>query len=313
MKSFIRAAEIWLPAQDHTLLEFGAGLFGDARSFASTSRAMCFGRAEGLPGDAWDQGRPILLKAFEGSHFRRTSAAKLAGLTCAVALPFFVAGRLTAVLVLFGSDDQACTGAIELWRNDPRISSDMTLVDGYYGGTEPAFEQLSRDTYLPRGIGLPGMAWQRDEAVILGNLSAATRFLRGDLASDSGICRGLAMPCNTTGNASYVLTLLSGEDTPIARRTERWTLDIAQEQLKLSGGYCEVQGSLDQVDSVMKLAALDPLVTESLRSGAPTLSEAATQMAGSIGEAAKVSGAAGCVWVPVMSEDKVAELVAFYL
>lgn len=313
MKSFIRAAEIWLPAQDHTLLEFGAGIFGEARSFAATSRAMCFGRAEGLPGDAWDLGHPVLLKQFEGSHFRRTSAAKLAGLTCAVALPFCVAGQLTAVLVLFGSDDQACTGAIELWRNDPRISSDMTLVDGYYGGTEPAFELISRDTYLPRGTGLPGMAWQRDEAVILGNLGAATRFLRGDVASDSGICRGLAMPCNTTGNASYVLTLLSGQDTPIARRSERWVVDLAKEQLSLAGGYCEVQGALDQVASVMNMAVLDPLVTQALHSGKPVLSEAAADMAGAIGEAAKACGASGCVWVPVLIEDKVTELVALYL
>jgi len=313
MQTFIRAAEIWLPVQDQALLEFGAGLFGEAHGFAAASRAMRFARAQGLPGKAWDQGRPLLLNALEGAHFHRADEARQAGLTCAVALPFFVAGRLTSVLVLFGSDDQACTGAIELWRNDPRISSDMTLVDGYYGGTEPAFEQLSRDTYLPRGMGLPGMAWQREEAVIMGELGASTRFLRGDVASDSGICRGLAMPCDTTGHASYVLTLLSGDDTPIARRTERWLLDTTLECLKLAGGYCETQGPLDHVDKVMRLALLDPLVTEALRAGTPVLSEAAAQMAGPIGDAASSCGATGCVWVPVMSEDKVSELVALYL
>src|SRR3990167_4114154 len=133
MTSFIRAAEIWLPASDHSLLEFGAGAFGKALSFATVSRAMCFGRAEGLPGEAWDLGHPVLLKQFEGSHFRRTSAAKAAGLTCAVAIPFFVAGKLTAVVTLFGSDDPASKGAMELLRNDTRISSDMSLLDGYYG------------------------------------------------------------------------------------------------------------------------------------------------------------------------------------
>ncbi len=142
MTSFIRAAEIWLPASDHSLLEFGAGAFGQALSFAAVSRAMCFGRAEGLPGEAWDLGHPVLLKQFEGSHFRRTGAAKAAGLTCAVAIPFFVGGKLTAVVTLFGSDEQASKGAMELWRNDARISSDMTLLDGCYGGLPPEFERL---------------------------------------------------------------------------------------------------------------------------------------------------------------------------
>jgi len=313
MQTFIRAAEVWLPVQDQALLELGAGLFGEAHSFAAVSRTMRFPKGQGLPGHAWDQGRPLLLKAFEGANFHRADAARQDGLTCAVALPYFVGARLTAVLVLFGSDDQACTGAIELWRNDPRISSDMTLFDGYYGGTEPAFEQLSRDTYLPRGMGLPGMAWQREEAVIMGELDTSTRFLRGDVATDSGICRGLAMPCDTTGHASYVLTLLSGEDTPIARRAERWLLDTTQQHLQLAGGYCEIQGSLDQTGSVVRLALLDPLVTEALRAGTPVLSEVAQQMVGPIGEAARACGAAGCVWVPVMSEDKVSELVALYL
>ena len=313
MKPFIRAAEVWRPTQDHTLLEFGAGLFGDALSFAATSRAMCFGRAEGLPGDAWDEARPILLKQFEGSHFRRTSAAKLAGLTCAVALPFFVAGELTSVLVLFGSDDQASTGAIELWRNDPRISSDMTLVDGYYGGTPTAFEALTRDTYLPRGTGLPGMAWQRDEAVIMANLSEATRFLRGDVASDAGFQRGVSWPCSALGQSSYVLTLLSGLDTPLARRVERWSFDRAGEQLVLSAGYCEAQGTLAPDSLHMPLTEVDEAIMQSLNKGVPALLDKAARTVGAVGVSAQAAGSDSVVLIPVLVEDKVTELLALYL
>ena len=77
MNTFIRATEVWLPSADRTLLEFGGGLFGGATHFAAISRQMCFGRGEGLPGQAWDEGRPILLKQFEGSNYRRTAAAKV--------------------------------------------------------------------------------------------------------------------------------------------------------------------------------------------------------------------------------------------
>lgn len=315
MKSFIRAAEVWLPSQDGTLLEFGAGLFGEAKSFAATSRAMCFGRAEGLPGDAWDQGHPILLKQFEGAHFRRAGAAKLAGLTCAVALPFFVNGALCAVLVLFGSDDLDCTGAIELWRNDPRISSDMTLVDGYYGGLPAAFEAISRDTYLPRGTGLPGLAWQRDEAVIMGELGEATRFLRGEVANDAGICRGVAMPCSSSGHASYVLTLLSGQNTPIARRTERWLVDRSSQQLRMAGGFCEVQGQLNAGKDAISLQGLDDAVAKAVNAGQPALLDDLAGLASAAPWqlAAQANGAVSVVCVPVLHEEKTTELVVLYL
>jgi hypothetical protein len=313
MKPFIRAAEIWLPAPDQSLLEFGSGSFGEALSFAAISRFMCFGRAEGLPGDAWEQGHPVLLKQFEGSHFRRIGAAKVAGLTCAVALPFFVANKLTAVLVLFGSDDQACTGAMELWRNDPRITSDMTLLDGYYGGMPAAFEQVSRDTYLPRGTGLPGLAWQRDEVVIMGKLSESTRFLRGDAANDAGICSGLALPCCSTSQSSYVLTLLSGQGTPIARRMERWVFDRQAERLILAGGHCDVQGDLAQIVSMVDLVEAPPGLAHVLSSGAPALKAAAQTMPGAMGQSAIACGARDCLWVPVLIDDKVTEVLALYL
>lgn len=313
MKSFIRGAEIWLPAQDHTLLEFGAGLFGDALSFGALSRSMCFGKAEGLPGEAWELGHPVLLKQFDQTNFRRAGAAELAGLTCAVALPFFKGGELSAVVTLLGGDDQSSQGAMELWRNDPRISSDITLLDGYYGGLSPEFEQLSRDAYLPRGMGLPGMAWQREEAVMMGQVDASTRFLRGDAASDAGICRALAMPCHSSTNASYVLMLLSGTATPIARRMERWVYDKATGLLSLDGGHCEVAGDLGQVATTLSLSESDALVRRLVSEAVPALTDAAQQLAGPWGSAAASAGAQGCLLLPILSEDKVTEFVALYL
>jgi len=107
MEPFIRVAEVWTPSKEGSPLELSAGLFDAAPAFGAISRKMCFGRAEGLPGRAWDEGRPVLLQRFEGSFFQRTEAARAAGLSCAVALPIFVGGRLTSVVVLFCGDVQA--------------------------------------------------------------------------------------------------------------------------------------------------------------------------------------------------------------
>jgi hypothetical protein len=313
MKPFIRAAEIWRPTPDQTMLEFGAGLFVDAPDFAAASQAMHFGRAQGLPGEAWDEGHPVLLKQIEGSHFQRTSAARAAGLTCAVALPFFVAGELSAVLVLLGGDDLACKGAIELWHNDPRVSSDMTLADGYYGGTPPAFEALTRDTFLPRGTGLPGMAWQRDEAVIMADLGESTRFLRGEVADDAGFRHGVAVPCSALGQASYVLTLLSGQDTPLTRRVERWAFDRKGERLVLSSGYCEVAGDLASTVAQMPLVDVSEALMLSVNKGVPAVLDQAAAMPGPVGASAKACASDAVAWLPVLVEDKVTELLALYL
>ena len=159
MTSFIRALEVWVPSNDRSMLEFGGGHYGAATRFAAISRELCFGRGEGLPGQAWEAGHPIVLKEFEGSYFRRIAAARAEGLTCGIAVPIFAGDFLNAVMVIFCGDDAAHAGAIELWHNDPHESHDMTLVDGCYGSTGDTFEFISRSVSFRRGTGLPGMAW----------------------------------------------------------------------------------------------------------------------------------------------------------
>ena len=60
-----------MPGIDRRHLEYGGGLYGQATRFAVLSRKLCFGRGEGLPGKAWEQGRPLLLKLSRA----RTSSA----------------------------------------------------------------------------------------------------------------------------------------------------------------------------------------------------------------------------------------------
>lgn len=243
MNTFIRVAEVWVPSEDGSLLELADGIFDAAPAFGALSRKLCFGRAEGLPGHAWDEGRPLLLRQLAGSYFRRAEAARAAGLNCAVALPIFAADRLTSVVVLLCSDREAPVGAIELWHNDPRITGDLTLADGHYGAADPALETLSRDTFLPRGSGLPGLAWQREAAVFIDNVGESHRFLRSQAAADAGIVRGLAIPCSTPRHETWVLSLLSSGQAPLARRVESWIPDDTGQRLQRAFGYCEQRGT----------------------------------------------------------------------
>lgn len=293
--SFIRIAEIWLPNADHTLLEFGSGLFGSAPVFAAATASMRFGIGEGLPGLAWQEGRPILLKDFDSPHFLRAAAAQEAGLGCAIALPLFVGSALKAVVVLFGGSEDARSGAIELWHNSPRVTTDMTLVDGHYGTASNSFEVLSKDTFLPRGTGLPGLAWQRGAAVFMENLGTSPRFLRGATAAESGITRGLALPCPTRTDEAYVLTLLSVLGTPIAQQMESWAPDATREQLQRGFGFSDTQGSLPAPSHTIALdSAADHPLARAFLTGVPSIQ-------------------GGTIHIPVVADGEVCEVLALSL
>lgn len=311
MQTFIKAAEVWLPSHDHTLLEFGGGLYGKVPHFGVMSRSMCFGRDEGLPGHAWDVGHPVLMAPLAGLHFMRSAAAKEAGLTCAIAVPTYVGDELSAVLVCFCGDDPSQAGAVELWRNDPRVTSDMTLDDGYYGADSEELKSLSRDTFLPRGAGLPGMAWQRGESVFIDDIARSSRFLRAESATAAGINRGLAVPCSARGQAHHVLTFLSSAESPIAVRVESWVPDANMQGLHRAYGHCEVAGKLAaQLDSLplSEAGAIGQAYSESR----PVVRESLSEEPAAVAASAREAGLRSLLVLPVLCDGVVSEVLALY-
>lgn len=262
MNCLIQAAEIWVPDAQQSLLEFGAGWYDKVPEFGVLSASMCFGRTEGLPGRTWDVGHPIVLDDWKQGYFRRTEAAQRAGLTCAVALPCYSDDQLKAVVVLFCGGVQREEGAVELWRNDPRITTDMTCVQGHYGATAHALLADAREAYLPRGFGLPGLAWQRESSVFMDGVTATPKFLRGPAADAAGIRHGLALPCVVPGHQHYVLALFGTALAPIAARLESW-VPAAEGAWQRAYGQCETDGTLPVGAS-----------TEALGAGAATLQQA---------------------------------------
>ena len=236
-KTFVEVAEIWMPEGDRLVLS--SGVYGAHDRFAEASRAESFAKGEGLPGKAWAEGRPVVLKAFDGSYFKRTEAAKEAGLTCAVAVPVFADRELKAVLVVLCADDAERTGAIEVWSETDGI---LTLAEGYYGAARH-FEWVSQHTQFPKGQGLPGGVWAAQTPILMRDLGSGYRFVRSDSAGQAGLTTGLGVPIPVPGGTTFVLTLLSAKGTPIARRFEIWDARAAQ-TAKLTDGICERDGPL---------------------------------------------------------------------
>jgi len=312
MKTFIRASEVWVPSTDRTMLEWGGGLYRDAPRFAAISKTLCFGRGEGLPGQAWEQQRPIVLKVFEGSYFRRTAAAHAEGITCGIAVPIFAGDFLTAVLIVFCGDDESHAGAIELWGNVPGESADMTLVDGYYGTTADTFEFMSRRTTFRRGTGLPGMTWESGLPVVIEDLGKSARFLRADSAVKVGINRGFAVPCPVPGDATYVLAFLSALGTPIARRFEVWKPDAKREHLHLEDGFCEQGGRIVPAPRHLALGRGQGTIGQVLVTGVPGLSDAADAEPNGWGAAAAELGLASLLVMPIVERGRLVAAAAWY-
>jgi putative methionine-R-sulfoxide reductase with GAF domain len=316
--TFIKAAELWLPSGDGSLLEFGGGAFGPAQRFAALSRSMCFGRGEGLPGRAWDEGRPILLHDFAGADFRRTDAARSAAFTCAIALPYFDDGLIAGVLVLFCSHDPVQTSALELWHHNARVTGDMTLADGAYGASAPDFEAVSRDTYLSPGVGLPGLAWQRGEAVLIEDLASVPgRFLRSEMAAEAGLQRGLAIPVGSRGDDGHVVTFLAGARLPLARRIERWVPDAASTQLDRVFAFSELHGGRSTLAARLPIGKDGSVPTSSIskawRGAMPVINAEPATEEGPPAAAAAAIGSAALIAIPVLRDGAVSEVVALYL
>ncbi|WP_353395906.1 hypothetical protein [Hydrogenophaga sp. 5NK40-0174] len=306
MKTFIRIAEVWVPTADGASLELSSGLFPDARAFEVMTRQMIFARGEGLPGRSWDQGHPIMMRELSGTYFKRAAAARAIDLTCAVALPVFQDRQLRCVVVLLMGGALSSIGTVELWHNDARIGPDLSLAEGYFGSSPKAaeLEALTRDGWLPRGTGIPGLAWQKGQAICVSDVAESRHFLRKELAQAIGIGRAMAMPCSPKGTDTWVFSLLSAEETPVALRTEVWRKHTSSKnKLTLSGGFCEQQGHLAD-GTTHSIEAPSP-IAEAWRT-------AVAQAQFLTEDKAPAPGIASVLAMPVLVDDVLEEVVALY-
>ncbi|MCJ9704969.1 GAF domain-containing protein [Bradyrhizobium sp. SHOUNA76] len=313
MKTFIRVVELWIPDRTRMRLEFGGGLYDEGLSaFKTASAELHFGYGEGLPGKAWASGHPVILTTFANSYFKRTDQAVAAGLTCGVAVPVFAGEFLQAVMVLLCGDDEAHVGAIELWHNDPDRSHEMALVDGYYG-TADMFEFNSRHTKFPRGFGLPGRTWKAGLPLIVKDLHDARSFLRWEDAAKIGINLGVGVPYRTGADQTWVLTFLSAQATPIARRVEIWVPNEARSALVLRAGDCSAHTDLAARYATQSIARGEGGIGGAWAAGMPVLNDDLSHDGSIAGAEACAGGLSRMVALPVIGNARLEAVLAWYL
>jgi hypothetical protein len=198
-----------------------------------------------LPGKAWAQGHPVVLTKFEHSYFKRTAAAKVAGLTCGIAIPIFSGDFLLAVVMFLCGDDADHAGAIEVWSNRQQADY-ISVLDGYYG-TLHQFEALSRQIKMAKGEGIPGLVWASGKPVLIDNIGQPEAFVRGVEAQQAGITTCIGIPIAKHGDETYVMTFLSAKATPLAKRIQIWLPNKIGQCLVCQQGYSKDNNELAQI------------------------------------------------------------------
>ncbi|MCB1536805.1 MAG: GAF domain-containing protein [Rhodoblastus sp.] len=308
-RAFIRATEIWTPTEDGLSLEWSAGLYGALSGFEALAKQTRFAIGEGLPGKAWAERRPVVLKDLVHSYFKRGEAAQEAGLTCGVAFPVYADEILKAVVVFFCGGDDEHVGALEVW-HAPVNAFEMELDDGYYGAAE-VFEWTARHVNFGKGVGLPGLAWSSGAPVILERL-IAPRFLRWEKAAEAGITRGVAIPCPGATDGAWVLAFLSALRTPIAIRCELWSPD-GSGYLQPTAGYCEREPHLLQRLKLCRIAAGQGTIGKVWLTGSPAVSTNLSVEPPILSKSAIERGLGQMIVLPIYDRDTVASVLAWYL
>lgn len=311
MQSFIRVIEVWTPSASAEHLEFNNGIYESLEGFGEMSKQETFSCGEGLPGKAWEQACPVVLKSFDEITFQRTKAAHEVGLTSGVAIPVFSGEELKAVLVFLCGDAKQPSGAIEVWQDDGL--SGMALVDGYYGELEK-FEWLSKRIKFQRGKGLPGLVWDTAEPLIA-DMANSTSFLRAKAAEDFGITTSIAIPVNSNQNIDdigSVVTFLSSKSTPIAKRFEIWKMDESKECLLFDSGVEQDKQTVEGANPDRCIKKDEGVIGKTWKDGIPNV----TSDLSNDPAASSVFGASkkytSILTIPIFYQDDLRSVVALY-
>jgi hypothetical protein len=272
MQLFIKAAEVWQPDATGRALRLCSGYYGSLTEFEATSKIMSFEYGVGLPGQTWAVKRPLVWTNLDDDVFKRSEAAKQAGIKCGASIPIHVGDFLLAVVVLFCGRSDEVKGAVEVWVNQDSSDTELKLSDGYYGELE-RFEWISRRLTVMKGRGLPGAAWASACPMIMNNLGESSSFLRARKAAEAGITTGLAIPFFDPESNVQIMTLLSARGTPIAHRFEIWSVDSERDALVFEDGYCVSGTDLTELHKDKFITRGMGRLGEVWRSGRPVITE----------------------------------------
>jgi len=269
-KTFIKIIEIWTPCPDQQNLTLSDGYFGKYTEFKQETVRHKFGFGQGLPGKSWARAKPQIITDLAHSYFQRKKFAADIGLNSGIAIPIFSGEFLIAVVVFLCGGDNTDAGALELWSSESDHSDKLSLVEGYYGCLRN-LEATSRNIKFNKGQGLPGVIWDYHIPMLIANPADSPLFDRASNSTINRINTALGFPFRNR-QTDYVISLLSSNDTPIARRFEIWLPDKEHNYLFLYSGKCALDSKFEEKHKNKKIKRADGLKGRVWLTGCPAIS-----------------------------------------
>jgi hypothetical protein len=162
----VGAMEVWRNVNGNdNELKLADGYYGDLERFEWVSRRLTIMRGRGLPGGAWQQGRPIIIDDIGRSNtfLRARNAAEL-GITTGLAMPFSYSESEITILNFLSAKDTPIARRFEIWMVDPDEQC-ITFDSGQCSaGTDLAGHYA--DTRISKGHGPLGEAWLTGRPVV---------------------------------------------------------------------------------------------------------------------------------------------------
>lgn len=213
--TFLSVVEIWRPDVTRTHLKWMGGHYDAAPAFGEAARGTTFRMGEGVPGQAWETGKPVLLDGLVGTNFVRNVAAAEAGLGSVLAIPFRRNNQVEAVVLMLMSVRNDLCGVAEVWR--PADDGEGLALDRGYYSSLTRFGAASKQVRFGRGEGLPGRVWQTGRPHVAPDVSRWDAFVRRSPAEADHITTGVGIPLFVDDQLESVVTVFGTREVPLAR------------------------------------------------------------------------------------------------
>jgi hypothetical protein len=153
----VGAIELWHndsnTGHDLNLLD---GYYGTAELFEWRSQRTSFRKGVGLPGETWEQNRPVFVSNLvESSRFIRREGAEQAGLTKGIGLPFTKDSQHAYVVALLSAQGTPIARRFEIWTPDRHDATRLIFAGGDCD-IHPNFFEGYRNLDIKRGDGVIG-------------------------------------------------------------------------------------------------------------------------------------------------------------
>lgn len=163
------AVELWSNTHgDDNELNLVEGYFGKLERFEWITRRLTILRGRGLPGTAWESGKPLIIDDLgSSSSFLRARNAAEDGITTGLAIPLQRHDMAAYILCLLSAKGTPIAHRFEIWQ--PNVEGKLQFDSGYCDSGIDLKERYQQQQFT-KGEGILGLVWLTGQPRI-GNFS----------------------------------------------------------------------------------------------------------------------------------------------